>query len=110
MGFDVKEYFPGVYHIGDAMGVCMTLLAGRHQAVLVDAGYGLESAGAAAASSSAGASASVEEPHPAVKQRQANSIVPIVIILKNFDFILIPPFYSVYVSMLIIPYTRIGLF
>ena len=50
MGFDVKEYFPGVYHIGDAMGVCMTLLAGRRQAVLVDAGYGLESAGAAVTS------------------------------------------------------------
>ena len=50
MGFDVKEYFPGVYHIGDAMGVCMTLLAGRRQAVLVDAGYGLEPAGAAVTS------------------------------------------------------------
>ena len=42
MGFQAETYFPGVTHISDSMGVCMTLLAGRDGAVLVDAGYGLE--------------------------------------------------------------------
>ena len=42
MSFQVQEYFPGVWHIRDAMGVCMTLLAGDREAALIDAGYGLE--------------------------------------------------------------------
>lgn len=42
MGFQAKEFFPGVYHIQDAMGVCMTLLCGENAALLVDTGYGLE--------------------------------------------------------------------
>jgi len=33
---------PGVWHIADCMGVCMTLLTGTQQALLVDTGYGLE--------------------------------------------------------------------
>ncbi len=40
--FSYHEYFPGVYHIQDSMGVCMTLFSGRERAVLFDAGYGLE--------------------------------------------------------------------
>ena len=43
MAFKTETYFPGVYHIADAMGVCMTLVVGQKQAVLIDAGYGLES-------------------------------------------------------------------
>ena len=40
--FSHIEPFPGIYHITDAMGVSFTLLEGRKQALLVDAGYGLE--------------------------------------------------------------------
>lgn len=41
MGFTCSRPLPGVYHIGDALGVHMTLLAGEERALLVDAGYGL---------------------------------------------------------------------
>lgn len=41
-GFVYREVLPGVWHIGDAMGVYMTLLAGEKRALLVDTGYGLE--------------------------------------------------------------------
>ena len=50
MGFKAREVFPGIWHIEDAMGVCMTLLAGRNRAVLIDAGYGLEDVRAFASS------------------------------------------------------------
>ena len=40
--FSSYEALPGVFHIGDAMGVYMTLLIGSERALLVDAGYGLE--------------------------------------------------------------------
>ena len=33
---------PGVWHIVDCMGVCMTLLEGENAAMLVDTGYGIE--------------------------------------------------------------------
>ena len=46
MAFQAKEWLPGVYHIQDAMGVCMTLLAGDERALLADTGYGLEDVGA----------------------------------------------------------------
>ena len=36
------EYFPGVFHITDCMGVCMTLLKGTEKTLLIDTGYGLE--------------------------------------------------------------------
>lgn len=36
------EVWPGIFHICDGMGVCMTLLAGSKHALLVDTGYGLE--------------------------------------------------------------------
>lgn len=39
--FEYREVLPGVYHIQDPMGVCMTLLAGSKEALLVDTGYGL---------------------------------------------------------------------
>ena len=42
MAFQVLKAFPGVWHIRDAMGVCMTLVVGKNSAVLLDAGYGLE--------------------------------------------------------------------
>ena len=42
MAFQSKEMMPGVWHIQDVMGVCMTLLCGRDQALLIDTGYGLE--------------------------------------------------------------------
>ena len=42
MGFTVREVLPGVRHIEDGMGVCMTLLTGGERALLVDTGYGLE--------------------------------------------------------------------
>ena len=41
-GFSVQQVLQGVYHIGDAMGVYMTLLTGEERALLVDTGYGLE--------------------------------------------------------------------
>ena len=42
MGFDVNQICPGVTHIRDAMGVCMTLIEGEQAALLVDTGYGVE--------------------------------------------------------------------
>ena len=42
MALHTTAVSPGVWHIQDAMGVCMTLIAGRDSAVLIDAGYGLE--------------------------------------------------------------------
>lgn len=42
MPFESREVLPGVHHIKDAMGVCMTLLVGEKSALLVDAGYGTE--------------------------------------------------------------------
>lgn len=42
MSFTVHEVLPGVRHITDSMGVCMTLLTGSQRALLVDTGYGLE--------------------------------------------------------------------
>lgn len=42
MGFKAEQVLPGVWHIADCMGVCMTLLAGTHRALLVDTGYGLQ--------------------------------------------------------------------
>ena len=50
MSFSYREFFPGVFHIEDALGVCMTLLVGGERALLVDAGFGLEDAAAFAAS------------------------------------------------------------
>lgn len=41
-GFQAAQVLPGVWHISDRMGVCMTLLTGREQALLVDTGYGLD--------------------------------------------------------------------
>ena len=41
-GFRAVQVMPGVWHIADDMGVCMTLLAGEKRALLADAGYGLE--------------------------------------------------------------------
>ena len=38
--FTAREYLPGVTHIMDEMGVCMTLLTGSSRALLVDTGYG----------------------------------------------------------------------
>ena len=42
MAFDYREVLPGVFHIRDGMGVCMTLLVGEEQALLFDTGYGVE--------------------------------------------------------------------
>lgn len=42
MSFELNHVFPGVIHIRDAMGVCMTLLQGTNRALLVDTGYGAE--------------------------------------------------------------------
>lgn len=42
MAFEYQEVLPGVFHIRDGMGVCMTLLAGEEQALLFDTGYGVE--------------------------------------------------------------------
>ena len=42
MAFQSLEVLPGVFHIQDKMGVCMTLLRGEKQALLIDTGYGLE--------------------------------------------------------------------
>ncbi len=42
MAFEWKEALPGVFHIRDGMGVCMTLLRGEKRALLVDTGYGAE--------------------------------------------------------------------
>ena len=40
--FTFQEFFPGVFHIQDAMGVSFTLLRGREKSLLADTGYGLE--------------------------------------------------------------------
>ena len=50
MAFRTCEFLPGVHHIEDALGVCMTLLVGRERALLVDTGYGLEDVAAFARS------------------------------------------------------------
>ncbi len=42
MGFELNRVAPGVTHIRDAMGVCMTLIEGEKAALLVDTGYGTE--------------------------------------------------------------------
>lgn len=42
MSFELNRVCPGVTHIRDAMGVCMTLIEGEKSAVLVDTGYGTE--------------------------------------------------------------------
>ena len=42
MSFEVNRVCPGVMHIRDAMGVCMTLIEGTQAALLVDSGYGTE--------------------------------------------------------------------
>ena len=42
MVFQSIEILPGVWHIQDNMGVCMTLLIGNDQALLIDTCYGLE--------------------------------------------------------------------
>jgi glyoxylase-like metal-dependent hydrolase (beta-lactamase superfamily II) len=42
MGFELNRVCPGVTHIRDAMGVCMTLIEGERAALLVDTGYGTE--------------------------------------------------------------------
>ena len=41
-GFKAAQVLPGVWHIADCRGVCMTLLTGKNRALLVDTGYGLE--------------------------------------------------------------------
>ncbi len=46
MGFEVNACLPGVWHIRDEMGVCMTLLAGASSTLLVDTGYGTRDVGA----------------------------------------------------------------
>lgn len=46
MPFAANEVLPGVHHIKDAMGVCMTLLVGDNAALLVDTGYGTENVAA----------------------------------------------------------------
>ncbi len=50
MGFELNRVFPGVTHIRDAMGVCMTLIEGEKAALLVDTGYGTEDLSALVAS------------------------------------------------------------
>lgn len=42
MGFELNAVCPGVTHIRDVMGVCMTLIEGEKSALLVDTGYGIE--------------------------------------------------------------------
>lgn len=42
MAFTVHAVMPGVWHIADCLGVCMTLLEGKNAALLVDTGYGIE--------------------------------------------------------------------
>lgn len=45
MSFELNHVCPGVTHIRDAMGVCMTLIEGEKAALLVDTGYGVEDVG-----------------------------------------------------------------
>lgn len=42
MSFEMNQVCPGVTHIRDCMGVCMTLIEGERAALLVDTGYGVE--------------------------------------------------------------------
>jgi len=42
MSFELNHVMPGVTHIRDCMGVCMTLIEGEREALLVDTGYGVE--------------------------------------------------------------------
>lgn len=42
MNFELNPVCPGVTHIRDGMGVCMTLIEGERAALLVDTGYGME--------------------------------------------------------------------
>lgn len=42
MAFENIEPFPGIFHIRDRLGVCMTLLCGEKRALLIDTGYGTE--------------------------------------------------------------------
>ena len=42
MSFELNRARPGITHIRDAMGVCMTLIEGEKAALLVDTGYGTE--------------------------------------------------------------------
>lgn len=42
MSFEMNRVAPGVTHIRDCMGVCMTLIEGKRAALLVDTGYGVE--------------------------------------------------------------------
>lgn len=49
MSFWFKEVLPDIYHIEDSLGVCMTLLSGSREAILIDAGFGLEDTAAFAA-------------------------------------------------------------
>lgn len=42
MAFQAREVLPNIYHIQDALGVCMTLLEGDSRALLLDTGYGVE--------------------------------------------------------------------
>lgn len=42
MGFELMYVCPGVTHVKDVMGVCMTLIEGEKAALLVDTGYGVE--------------------------------------------------------------------
>ena len=46
MGFEMNHVCPGMTHIRDAMGVCMTLIEGERSALLVDTGYGTENVAA----------------------------------------------------------------
>lgn len=48
--FRAQEVLPGVWQIQDPMGVCMTLLKGTNQSLLVDTGYGTADVSAFAAS------------------------------------------------------------
>lgn len=41
MTFTANQVFPGIYHITDPMGVCVTLLVGNDAALLVDTAYGI---------------------------------------------------------------------
>lgn len=42
MSFELNRVCDGVTHIRDCMGVCMTLIEGEREALLVDTGYGIE--------------------------------------------------------------------
>ena len=46
MAFWFREVLPDVFHIEDSLGVCMTLICGSREALLADAGFGLENVAA----------------------------------------------------------------